>query len=82
MSAYGETLFFPVDLYFPCRLTRPTVISAKDDPKNDFKMYDAIPANQEALVQSLDPEMEKFLPMLQDSNLTHMQILQLLFFLA
>jgi len=45
-------------------------------------MYDAIPANQEALVQSLDPEMEKFLPMLQDSNLTHMQILQLLFFLA
>jgi len=34
-------------------------------------MYDAIPANQEALVQSLDLEMEKFLPMLQDSNLTH-----------
>jgi len=46
-------------------------------------MYDAIPANQEALVQSLDLEMEKFLPMLQDSNLIHMQILQqLLFFLA
>lgn len=44
----------------------PKVISAKDVPKNDFKMYDAIPADQEALVQSLDPEMDKFLPMLQD----------------
>lgn len=45
-------------------------------------MYDAIPADQEALVQSLDPEMDKFLPMLQD-YLTRMQMLkQLLFFLA
>jgi len=45
-------------------------------------MYDAIPAKQEALVQSFDSEMEKFLPMLQD-YLTRMLILQqLLFFLA
>ncbi|KAL4070022.1 hypothetical protein V8B97DRAFT_577888 [Scleroderma yunnanense] len=44
----------------------PKIISAKDVPQNDFKMYDAVPADQEALIQSLDLEMEKFLPMLQD----------------
>ncbi|KAL4080837.1 hypothetical protein J3A83DRAFT_4085080 [Scleroderma citrinum] len=51
----------------------PKIISAKDVPQNDFKMYDAVPADQEALIQSLDLEMEKFLPMLQD-YLTCMQL--------
>ncbi|KAI6114279.1 hypothetical protein F5141DRAFT_1002502 [Pisolithus sp. B1] len=44
----------------------PKVISAKDALQNDFKMYDAIPADQEAAMRPLDSEMEKFLPMLQD----------------
>ncbi|KAI6101973.1 hypothetical protein EV401DRAFT_2025495 [Pisolithus croceorrhizus] len=48
------------------RPTSPVIISAKDALQNDFKMYDAIPADQEAAMQPLDSEMEKFLPMLQD----------------
>ncbi|KAI6042622.1 hypothetical protein EDC04DRAFT_2657488 [Pisolithus marmoratus] len=44
----------------------PKVISAKDALQNDFKMYDAVPAGQETAMQPLDPEMDKFLPMLQD----------------
>ncbi|KIK26653.1 hypothetical protein PISMIDRAFT_94262 [Pisolithus microcarpus 441] len=44
----------------------PKVISAKDALQNDFKMYDAVPADQETAMQPLDSEMEKFLPMLQD----------------
>lgn len=44
----------------------PKVISAKDASQNDFKMYDAVPADQEAAMQPLDLQMENFLPMLQD----------------
>lgn len=44
----------------------PKVISAKDALQNDFKMYDAVPADQGTAMQPLDSEVEKFLPMLQD----------------
>ncbi|KIJ60290.1 hypothetical protein HYDPIDRAFT_32410 [Hydnomerulius pinastri MD-312] len=44
----------------------PKVISAKDIPQNDFKMYDAVLAEQGPSLPALDTEMEKFLPMLQD----------------
>lgn len=44
----------------------PKVISAKDASQNDFRMYDAVPADQEASTQLLDLQMENFLPMLQD----------------
>ncbi|KAI6030803.1 hypothetical protein F5J12DRAFT_918912 [Pisolithus orientalis] len=38
----------------------PKVISAKDASQNDFKMYDAVPADQEAATQLLDLQMENF----------------------
>ncbi|KAG9315538.1 hypothetical protein JVU11DRAFT_3158 [Chiua virens] len=41
----------------------PKVISSKDIQRNDFKMYDAVLEDQGSPV---DPEMENFLPMLQD----------------
>ncbi|KAH0832230.1 hypothetical protein J3R83DRAFT_13201 [Lanmaoa asiatica] len=44
----------------------PKVISSKDISRNDFKMYDAVLENQGPVLPSMDPEMEKFLPMLQD----------------
>lgn len=68
-----------MDLFSTYRFTRPKVISAKDVPRNDFRMYDAVPADQDALLQSLDPEMDKFLPMLRD-YLTCMQLPEQLLF--
>jgi len=44
----------------------PKVISSKDTQRNDFKMYDAVPEDQGSSLPPMDPEMEKFLPMLQD----------------
>ncbi|KAF9235188.1 hypothetical protein BU15DRAFT_78283 [Melanogaster broomeanus] len=44
----------------------PKVISSKDVPQNDFKMYDAVLEHQRSSLPPMDPEMERFLPMLQD----------------
>jgi len=44
----------------------PKVISSKDIPRNDFKMYDAVLEEQGPASPPMDLEMEKFLPMLQD----------------
>ncbi|KAG8214788.1 hypothetical protein J3R82DRAFT_9924 [Butyriboletus roseoflavus] len=44
----------------------PKVISSKDISRNDFKMYDAVPEDLGTALPPMDPEMEKFLPMLQD----------------
>lgn len=45
----------------------PKVISAKDvQSQNDFRMYDAVPADQKLASPIFDSEMEKFLPMLQN----------------
>jgi len=45
----------------------PKVLSSKDlPPKDGLKMYDAILDNSGMNEPALDPEMEKFLPMLQD----------------
>ncbi|OJA21490.1 hypothetical protein AZE42_03279 [Rhizopogon vesiculosus] len=45
----------------------PKVISAKDvQSQNDFRMYDAVPADQVQASPIFDSEMEKFLPMLQN----------------
>ncbi|RDB17900.1 RNA polymerase II nuclear localization protein IWR1 [Hypsizygus marmoreus] len=48
----------------------PKVISAKDLPPKtlspDVKMYDAVLAADKASAPAIDPEMEKFLPMLND----------------
>ncbi|KAI9568329.1 hypothetical protein HD554DRAFT_758683 [Boletus coccyginus] len=44
----------------------PKVISSKDIPRNDFRMYDAVLEDQGHALPPMDPEMEKFLPMLQD----------------
>ncbi|OAX39878.1 hypothetical protein K503DRAFT_865065 [Rhizopogon vinicolor AM-OR11-026] len=45
----------------------PKVISAKDvQSQNDFRMYDAVPADQIQASPIFDSEMEKFLPMLQN----------------
>jgi len=59
----------PVRHILPCgvpHLLSPKVISSKDIPRNDFKMYDAVLADQGHALPPMDPEMEKFLPMLQD----------------
>jgi len=46
---------------------RPKVVSAKDvQSQNDFRMYDAVPAEQKNASPIFDSEMEKFLPMLQN----------------
>lgn len=57
---------FPADI--GTIFSRPKVISSKDLPQKksllpDFKMYDAVPAVDKPTV---DSEMEKFLPMLND----------------
>jgi hypothetical protein len=44
----------------------PKVISSKDIPRNDFKMYEAVLEDQGPTLPPMDPEVEKFLPMLQD----------------
>ncbi|KAF8552758.1 hypothetical protein OG21DRAFT_1339009 [Imleria badia] len=44
----------------------PKVISSKDISRNDFRMYDAVLEDQGLALPPMDPEMEKFLPMLQD----------------
>ncbi|KIJ14928.1 hypothetical protein PAXINDRAFT_12198 [Paxillus involutus ATCC 200175] len=44
----------------------PKVLSSKDIAQNDFKMYDAVLQHQGSSLPPMDPEMEKFLPMLQD----------------
>lgn len=49
-----------------CALPSPKVISSKDVPRNDFRMYDAVPEDQGSTLPPMDPEMDKFLPMLQD----------------
>jgi hypothetical protein len=42
-------------------------MSAKDvQSQNDFRMYDAVPADQKLASPIFDSEMEKFLPMLQN----------------
>lgn len=46
-------------------MNSPTVISSKDVAKSNFKMYDAIPSPVKAR-PSVDSEIEKFLPMLND----------------
>lgn len=59
----------PVDLHpfeiIDSPTCRPTVISAKDAVQPSFKMYDAIPS-PEKLRPSVDSEIEKFLPLLND----------------
>ncbi|KAF8440958.1 hypothetical protein L210DRAFT_3621282 [Boletus edulis BED1] len=58
------------DAEVPRRKRRPTsppkVISSKDVPRNDFRMYDAVLEDKGPSLPPMDPEMEKFLPMLQD----------------
>ncbi|KAG1743235.1 uncharacterized protein EDB91DRAFT_236327 [Suillus paluster] len=45
----------------------PKVISVKDvQSPSDFRMYDAVPADQKPTSPIFDSEMEKFLPMLQN----------------
>lgn len=45
----------------------PKVISAKDaQSQSDFRMYDAVPADQKPTSPVFDSDMEKFLPMLQN----------------
>lgn len=45
----------------------PKVISAKDiQPQSDFRMYDAVPADNKPTSPVFDSDMEKFLPMLQN----------------
>ncbi|KAH7885138.1 hypothetical protein F5I97DRAFT_1928562 [Phlebopus sp. FC_14] len=44
----------------------PKVIASKDLRPSDFKMYDAVLAEQAPSIPALDTEMDKFLPMLQD----------------
>ncbi|KAG1879231.1 hypothetical protein F4604DRAFT_1903006 [Suillus subluteus] len=45
----------------------PKVISAKDArSQNDFRMYDAVPADKKPTSSVFDSDMEKFLPMLQN----------------
>ncbi|KAG2115471.1 hypothetical protein DEU56DRAFT_761709 [Suillus clintonianus] len=45
----------------------PKVISAKDArSQSDFRMYDAVPADQNPTSPVFDSDMEKFLPMLQN----------------
>lgn len=59
--------FAPRPNTLPCGIPfSPKVISAKDIPRNDFKMYDAVLEDHGPALPPMDPEMEKFLPMLQD----------------
>ena len=56
------------DLFNSVLLASPKVLSAKDIAKSpvDFKMYDAILADQQSLSADDSSEVNKFLPMLND----------------
>lgn len=54
----------------------PKVLSSKEIIKNpvDFKMYDAIPAEQQSSSTDDSSEMDKFLPMLNDYLQSELQL--------